>query len=838
MNPANDHDEGILGLFGSYFDTDRPRASGHLLQPPWTAPQLEDALGTRFVEQILPHTTNDYYVQEKLDGQMLIYTGKYALTKQGNAYQKIPQDFIKLALPPGVPLIGELFRGPGWGHESLVGADRTPSASLEQLEQHEVDEWDEFTPVPTSHRNTRESGEVHKGKWLLSKYVVFDIPGLTKTPYTERHKVLATFVREWNRRLLANDHEKRLGGDSRNLPLQCIRTYHAVHWLHMLKEVIEQPVVRAFPPWGGGDELVAADVHNPLPTHQRVCMADLPGVMRPDPNNPPSLFSPAGEGLVFHHKNGFWRGRESRRPRGSLPIGIKLKPRILLPARVVSSEVSMWGERSRSHTDKKHVMGYKVRVAYYHPGRRNVSEAFALVVAHAGVTPNSVQQTFAKNRHIFLSTYGMTFSTGNLRAHPIACSSLLSWQVRGLMDALKSSQSLGLSLQDRQTLLRTLGWDSISTPPRPVQTLTPAHVQTELLAHMCRCATALPLHPHGDWLFERLLYTTHTHQSVQRRYLSTAPGYLELVNRLPQYSSTLVPGGPVVVDQQQYVPNALQPPPPKTTLGHFVRVMKLTARFVDTTQNGVSTLLRPIFDHGGGILTVNPNDLVTRYCGVTATDTQQHSVVLAGMGAYICLCQRMVLTCCARVWQEIEGSIGPNVDNFFENVVHAAAEKAVTAWNNWLTMYLTVWGFQTPIKERHRFRRKRSTNQPDIPQTNNVEVDSNRSRRWIVDDYGNRVPDEGPGFLDVILGSLTSVTGGPWHLTQSQCTALEQAMPHAYKACPSLFVQAFNAQEMIMNHSLLPIVPRETKPHSMAHSSNSVVAHDIIQDLLNLDRGV
>lgn len=728
-------------------------AHQHTWQGPWSAPKLDDALRVRFVEQVLPHALDDdYYVQEKLDGQMLMYTGMAALTKSGNEYANIPSWFREQALPPGLPLIGEIFRGPGWGNEALRG-------------------------IAAQAADTQDSADVWAHKWESAKFVVFDIPGLTKTPYRARYEVLSLFVRKWNRTLL--DKRKSILPPT-SLPLQCIRSYSAAEWPKLLREVMLQPVVRQFPPWGDVDG---------------VCMVSDNSISLNEQHpNMSRAFCPAGEGLVFHHQQKGWVGRHTTAEKKQHPTGIKLKPRLLMPARVVSHNVRMWGEHSTGNN--RLVAGYKIRVSYYHPGRRQLAETYAMVVPSVGVTTNSVADMYPYGCPVFLTTFGVTYSTGNLRAHPIANRSLLSWQVHGLTESLAQGVE-GVERDDGDALLGMLGWvRDGATALIPRSTETTSHARTSLLLSLCRSATALPLHPSTHtWPFQRLLCTTHTDTHIRRRYLPTMGASPRVA---PMGDTMLVPNSLVPRDIQGGGDNVTDGLVQGSTLAHFVRIMAATVNHVDKTQEGVTTLLRPIYAVAqGDILT---SGLVTQWCGLQTVSG--HNTESPGLGALICLCECIVLTCCARIWRDVEGRIGRVWDDTqcrmqdthyrrtFVGTVLLSLQKAVQRWNG----HLKDMGFNNEVDRAHR----RDNQQP----------------------------------LDIIIQAMPSTLGvaKKWVLTRPDLDRFERRLPDNVRDAPFRFVEECT-QALATGVPPLPPQPR-IQPAKRARDN------DLMADLRALEKNV
>lgn len=745
-------DETILELFSEYCSTSHVRSPQHTWQGPLSAPKLDDALRARFVEQVLPHSSADYCVQEKLDGQMLMFTGKTAFTKSGNVYESIPIWFQQQALPPGLPLIGEIFRGPGWGNESLRG-----------IASHAAD--------------TQESHEVWAHKWEAAKFVVFDIPGLTNTPYIRRHEVLSVFVRKWNQKLLK---DQNLILPPSSLPLQCIRTYPATRWPDLLREVMLQPIVRQLPPWGDGTG---------------VCMVAQNSIsLDEQDSNMSRAFSPAGEGLVFHHHHRGWVGRHSTAHKKELPAGVKLKPRLLMPARVISRSVQMWGEHSAG--SNRMVPGYKIRVSYYHPGRRELAETHAMVVPLVGVTANTVADLYTYGSLVFLTTFGVTYSTGNLRAHPIANHSLLSWQMHGLTQSLANGIQ---GIDGGGTLLQLLGWERNRETGAltPMPTNTTSDVRMSLLASLCKLATALPLHPSAPMPFQRLLCTTHTDAHIRRRYLPT----INAGTRPAPRAVMLVPDSLVPRDiSGSAVDNVVN----GSTLAHFVRIMTATVNYVDITNDGVTTLLRPLHTVAHG--DVLARGLVTQWCGLCAVSKQNDTH--PSIGGLIYLCQCIVLTCCARVWRDVEGCIGRVWDDTqckmrdtayqktFVQTIRDSLLKVVTHWNAYLTKISTIesMGF-------------------------NVNV-GDRAKKYPLDIIAGAVPHKPRGW-----GS-----GTEWVLSDKTSEAFWQTLPRGITDQPFAFVEKIEGTLVNMVDSLLPAQPRP------APNQRPKRARDIIADLQALDR--
>jgi hypothetical protein len=631
------NDEAVLLRFAQLrFDPNARRTAEDVWIPPSDgnlAPKLECSKGRRFTEDILDRHSDEYIVQEKLDGHMLAFTGKQALGKSGKVYRTIPAEFSQFALPAGIPLIGELYRGPGWSCGSLNGKDTPPGGSLKQT-------------------------RAHQAKWFLSKYVVFDIPGLTRTPYHQRHAALKAAVQRWN-----HDVAVYLKTTVDRLPLQCINIYPATTWLPLLQEVIEQPARRAYVPWGLLPSVVEADAK---------ASADgvTPGKQRT------SLCAPPGEGLVFYQRNAGWlsRGDTVNAKQYNIPVYVKLKPRIMLPGRIVSEAPTLWNHGV--------VVGYKVRVSYWHPTRHVVLHVEALIPVGAH-TVETVARKYANGRLVFMTCLGVNFSTGNIKPVPVVTSNLLPSQIACLRGAVQAHPEL----QHMTRLLQSLD----------------VNAKADLLEVMCGSAAVLPLHPPCHWAFERLCFTTGTdarHVSLPR--LRASQKFIDLFNLTgSEYRATLIDGNDgmtVAVPTRGVVKHVdtIVAACHRVGVGNLTEGRRLEgfvgAMSYALTRAGGGSVLVPLYatEAGGSVLN---EGLVTRWCDI---------IVDGVVTSYACWCQRVILTCCARVWRDIEGTVDncregdPNVlsahsEAFVERVRHSVSQVA----HHWNRCFSDVLGGET-----------------------------------------------------------------------------------------------------------------------------------------------
>jgi hypothetical protein len=656
----------VLTYTPSNGDPTAPGPTAHVWQPPWTgglAPKLVDARSSRFLEDILAKGLEEkYMVQEKLDGHMLAFTGAYALTKKGNPYEGIPDAFWRYALPRGIPLIGELYRGPGWTNDSLTGVSKRPSAKVARLDNRPAGGREN-----RADRDARTSATKHASKWYFSKYVVFDVPGMINTPYEERWKLLQKAVTQWNEGIV-NAEGGRVTQDQ--LPLQCVCRYDANKWPELLREVIMQPVIRKFPPYGAGTE---GQRMAPPSTGQT--------------QNTQEEFSPAGEGLVFHHRYAGWIDRDGKHK--GPPSGVKLKPRLLMPARVTSVAPRLWGETDEG---KRGSFGYKITVAYWHPGTCMVAHQDALIPVSSSTRHNAatIAQQYGHNQLVFLTVMGVRFSSGTLRAHPIAHASLQSWHAAAITAQLVKCQAmLRVTADQQEGLLRALGRDKGG---HPIATDAPAALRTKLLSQLCQTATVFPLHPVVDinWWFQRLLYTPKTHSSVQLRHLLVAQEFQALarssLDTQGGYLSRLRPGVPqerrMLSIPVTEIILAVRNWKEKRVL-YFAKIMHNTAQYIRRHHEDTASFLRPICEVARGSYGALARGLVSRWCHVAA-----HGAPESEYHHYVYLCQCIILTCCARIWADVEG----NYEVGYTSAAHTQAlrrcidlsvDNVCAHWNNW-----------------------------------------------------------------------------------------------------------------------------------------------------------
>ena len=152
------------------------------------APRADNAMygDAKDLENWIGHNGRLFKSQEKLDGIMAIWDGESLYTKNGKRMS--PPSQFRAALPPGLPVIGELICGSHSLHLAVALANSN-----------------------SNHAN-----------WGIARFVAFDILGLSDdTPYSQRYSNLMEGVADWVTIYLREHKNSRMS----DLPFMMIRQY-------------------------------------------------------------------------------------------------------------------------------------------------------------------------------------------------------------------------------------------------------------------------------------------------------------------------------------------------------------------------------------------------------------------------------------------------------------------------------------------------------------------------------------------------------------------------------------------------------------------------------------
>lgn len=163
-----------------------------------------------------------YRLQEKLNGVFVLWDGATLWTKAGLAVTSAPEALLS-RLPPGFPLVGELFCG--YGHRAFHLAVTLAQNKLPDDRQ----------------LGAAEKKRARATAWQHVRIVAFDVPVDDRSvPYAVRYRLLCQVVGAWS-------HRVRAAADTpAALPLQVIRQYPVSALEDMFREVVVQGA-----PWAG-----------------------------------------------------------------------------------------------------------------------------------------------------------------------------------------------------------------------------------------------------------------------------------------------------------------------------------------------------------------------------------------------------------------------------------------------------------------------------------------------------------------------------------------------------------------------------------------------------------
>lgn len=424
-------------------------------------PKLHDARHTKFdltLQYNDTKTLDEYIVQEKLDGNLFLFSGSEIYTKGRNSYalDSVPVWWQRLAFP-NMPLLGEFYIG--------------------CYAQHNIQ-----TMYVYKH--------IDDPMWHKAKYIVYDIPGL-ELPYSRRLELLQKTVLNWNKQI-CRYHQLDYETHHLRLPLQIIASHPAVLWRELFVEVLEQPEHRSKPPWG-----------DTTSTESRT-----PFVL--DTNLAP------GEGIVFYHKNAKWRPDDK-----DTSAYIKLKPVIAIPAIVAETPKpnSVWmrqwlstglsaavvgQEAIRERHDDKHDMrrsklpGWSVKVRYFDPvnGKHSYASAFA-----TNQMPETAQRDFVMGNIVMLQFVGRDWHTGTLTG-PVVFANLRRRKQQTLLACIRANASQIPNYAELNGLLH----QSYSSNPTTEKIGSRfIHDDTAVLRHLLMLHTVLPASPAIQFPFTNLL---------------------------------------------------------------------------------------------------------------------------------------------------------------------------------------------------------------------------------------------------------------------------------------------------------------------------------------------
>jgi len=121
-----------------------------------------------------------YRCQEKLNGAFVCWDGKSLWSKTGGHIQP-PDTFLSL-LPPGFPIVGELYVGNGYRERSMATT----------LAQNKLPSQETL--------GVNAAGADRRASWKHARIVAFDIPGVVNEwPYAARYETITILKQDRHR---------------------------------------------------------------------------------------------------------------------------------------------------------------------------------------------------------------------------------------------------------------------------------------------------------------------------------------------------------------------------------------------------------------------------------------------------------------------------------------------------------------------------------------------------------------------------------------------------------------------------------------------------------------
>lgn len=329
-------------------------------------------------------------VQEKLNGVFLLWDGAGLWTKSG--FRVPAPKRLLSAMPPGVPLLGELFLG--YGHDGMWTAVTLAKGNL-----------------PKQHSVAGDDPAAGKAAiWKHARFVAFDMPGLAELPYGERYRLLC---------LVIGSLYRKIGKSFQpiHLPVQVIRQYATSDLPGFFREVVHGWTAwkeRRFLPFG----VPRLSDH----THQHQSLGCLvhPFMDNWHSEGAAPLFAAVsdavnGEGLMIWDQEAPWQ------PRGAAGVPtaavLKYKPTILTTG-LVTAEPYIHGHRVHVGDDGEAILtrkrrqrdgdpedgecvGYSVEVRWWNPLRGR----YVHVTPYAAPRMNARQvvEKFPLNTRVFFT---------------------------------------------------------------------------------------------------------------------------------------------------------------------------------------------------------------------------------------------------------------------------------------------------------------------------------------------------------------------------------------------------------------------------------------------------
>lgn len=369
----------------STFDTLRRGLLWHVPKALGAHYQLVGMLPTGSISQ-------GYRCQEKLNGAYVCWDGAQLWSKTGGQINP-PNSFVDY-LPPGFPIVGELYVGNGHRERSF-------SATLASGKLPTVD-----TLGPAA------VGVDPRVIWKHVRIVAFDVPGIVEDwPYAARHHLLCAVIAAWSKK--RNDRVLRESPE--DLPLQVIIQYPMQALPELFLEIIHGVAFqnRKHPPFGipeFGDRRMLNTLkwnatRNPF--------------IRVDYGVP-------GEGCMLWHQDERWHSRGRDGPTSSI---LKFKPLFLSTATVGSEGVEhsqhrQLLKRKLNETDAAaanldgDLPGYHVQLHTHVSGELQTIKAFV----SASYTIEGLRQKFRPGSRVFF----VFFMFERLPMYPRAIGPVLS----------------------------------------------------------------------------------------------------------------------------------------------------------------------------------------------------------------------------------------------------------------------------------------------------------------------------------------------------------------------------------------------------------------------------
>jgi hypothetical protein len=373
------------------------------------AMNVRDTVVQQLTEKVL---SNNYHCQEKLNGVFVLWDGAHLWSKSGNPVDSDGARRFTQFLPPGFPLVGEMYLAQlcVWGsiYFFVVSSCRThthtqlpPGYGPHERSIASTLVKNELPSLQTLPPGTRkESRDV---MWSHARLVAFDVPGLIsgtdnqQWTYGARYELLRHVVGAWSRKVTGDPENDRIAHTS--YPLQLIRQYDMIYLPDMFREVVhgvpwEQ---RKFPGFGIPR---TKKVDDPSNKGKYVWRAYEAFHWLPEDGDAVTLFPPnvraSGEGLMLWRQDAPWQ-MAGRRTQAIL----KYKPTVLTVGVVFASPEHTHHKDMKANDEEGRLPGYQVRLRWWD----NVKGHWTYVVPYisAAFDPARVMTMYPLDQPVFFT---------------------------------------------------------------------------------------------------------------------------------------------------------------------------------------------------------------------------------------------------------------------------------------------------------------------------------------------------------------------------------------------------------------------------------------------------